>query len=715
MDEEYGVETGEEQAPVNPEATGPRQIDQTEKDLAKKITDRIHEDEKYFKTAFERMKRDMAVARRGAPDDWPADSYTANITGRHINQKTSALYAKNPKAIARRSEKLDFVLWDENTESLMMALQTVDMAMQAQAVGMDPMGMVQMDPAVMQAQALVQDYQQGMQRRQMIDRIGKTLEILFGYYTREQNPVDFKTSMKQLVRRTCTCGVGYIRLGFQREYESNPQITQRLADFQSQLRRIQRLAEETQDPQADTKDENEVKVRELELSMASLQEQQYVLVREGLTFDFPESTSVIPDRMTRHLVGFIGSRWLTLKHLYTVDEVKENFGVDLEKGQYRRYSPRGANVDDSDQFRLDLDDEKADNADLVCVWEHFDRAAGTVYILCDGYEGFLREPGAPDVYVETFWPVEALTFNEVEDPEEVIPPSDVTLMLDMQREYNRARQGLREHRIAARPRFLSRKGALDDESKAALQNAQPWTVTDVNPMDGTDDVAKLVRAIEVPGVDPNLYETGQIFSDIELTVGASEAAFGATAKATATESSIAESSRAAAVDSNVDDLDSFLTRVARASGQILLRELSEEEVKRIAGPGAVWPQMTLDEIVQELYLEIEAGSSGKPNQAQEIRNWTEMLPFLLQMQNITPTWLARETLRRLDDKMDLTEAITEGVPAMVALNRMAGSAPAPAPGAAPEDQGGAGADNAPVPGGPAGTDAPMGNNQQAVM
>ena len=81
------------------------------------------------------------------------------------------------------------------------------------------------------------------------------------------------------------------------------------------------------------------------------------------------------------------------------------------------------------------------------------------------------------------------------------------------------------------------------------------------------------------------------------------------------------------------------------------------------------------------------------------------------MPGIAPTWLARESLRRLDDRMDLTEAISENIPAIVAMNRM--SQPSPAdPGAAPDAQGGEGANNGPAPpGGPTGSTAPMGNNQ----
>jgi hypothetical protein len=49
--------------------------------------------------------------------------------------------------------------------------------------------------------------------------------------------------------------------------------------------------------------------------------------------------------------------------------------------------------------------------------------------------------------------------------------------------------------------------------------------------------------------------------------------------------------------------------------------MSEEQVKAIVGPGAVWPHLTLADIADEIFLEVEAGSTGKPNQAVEINNW----------------------------------------------------------------------------------------------
>jgi len=92
-----------------------------------------------------------------------------------------------------------------------------------------------------------------------------------------------------------------------------------------------------------------------------------------------------------------------------------------------------------------------------------------------------------------------------------------------------------------------------------------------------------------------------------------------------------------------------------------------------------------------------------------------MLPFLLQMGSINPDWLARETLRRLDDRMDLTDAIASGLPSIVASNQAAGAALQPAPenpANAPDAQGAEGANNAPAaPEGPGGTGPAFGTNQ----
>ena len=706
------VDITEDMAGVGPDAGGTGdekpgnpQVSPEDALLVKKLLGRIKADKAHHEKAFKRMREDMVYARLGSTEEWAKHNYVANITGRHIRQQVSSLYAKNPKAVARRRPRLDFQIWDEDEQTLIAAMQILQ---QFQAVAQEAAqyGMAQPPPPeVMQAQELLQDFAAGMEERQTIDKVGKALGVLFEYFMGEQKPVDFKLAMKQLVRRVCTTGVGYAEIGFQREYGHDEATAGRISDVRGQLAHIQALMRQAQD--SDSSEDREAREHELRLSLESLQNQEYVLLREGLVFDWPESTHVIPDKRTRTLTGFVGARWLTIQYLYSPDEVLGLFGIDLG-GNFTPYSLSGVKADPDSHL---AGDEDSTAEESVCVLKHYDRQTGQVYLMCDGYAGFLRPPAAPDVYVEDFWPVYALVFNEGEDDSELFPPSDVALLRDMQDDYNRSRQGKREHRNAARPRFASQRGALTDTDKQKLGQAEPFDVIEVDAMSDPFDISRVIQPIPMPGVDPNLYDVGEVYTDMQLVVGTSPTAAGATARSpTATGEALAEDSRSLAAGSNADDVDTFLTVLARASGQVMLREMSAETVQKIAGRGAVWPQMTLEDIAGEVYLEIEAGSTGKPNAAQEIRNWREMLPFLLQMPGIQPTWLARESLRRLDDRLDLTDALAQGLPSIMSQNRSAGMM-GEDPGAAPEDQGGEGAGNAgAAPSGVSGGERGMGAN-----
>lgn len=694
--------------------------------LVARILRTIKEDKLFHKDAFQRMREDMYMATHGRDASWHESLYTANIAGRHVKQRVAALYAKNPKVVARRKETLDFAVWDENPDSLMLAFQTVQQAAQMMAAQVDPLtGQPPVDPMTgvpmepqtppgfMEAQAMLEDFQNGMERRKNFNKIGKTLEILFAHAMREQKPLDFKTGMKTVVRRACTTGVGYVEIGIQREFGPRPGITEQLADARQRLEHLRRLIGEAAEGDIES---TSAEMAELQASMESLQAEEEIVLREGIVFDYPQATKVIPDRMCRELVGFVGARHITLEYLFTPQEVQEMFpDADLKNG-YIGYKGDGVKLE-GEVAHFTANEDGSVNEDrqpvdgLVCVYKFYDKPSGQVYCVADGYKDFLRPPSAPDVFVEDFWPVYALTFNAVENEKELFPPSDVRLLRHMQEEYNRSRQGMREHRDAARPRWAYSNGALDPSDIEKIGKAEPMTAVALNK-DPQSKLSDMLEAFPVPGVDPNLYGTEQYFTDVQFTVGSSEAQFGGVAQATATESAIAANATSAASSASVDDLDAFLSVIARASSQVLLKEMSPERVTEIVGPGALWPEMTLAQIADELYLDVEAGSSGKPNQAVEINNWQQMMPFLIQMPGINPMWLARETIRRLDDRLDLTEAIAAGMPSIVMQNQAQQPGPAD-PANNPNAQGAEGASNAPA--GPSeqqgGSDPAFGSNQ----
>ena len=78
-------------------------------------------------------------------------------------------------------------------------------------------------------------------------------------------------------------------------------------------------------------------------------------------------------------------------------------------------------------------------------------------------------------------------------------------------------------------------------------------------------------------------------------------------------------------------------------------EMSEEKVKEIVGPGAVWPQSDPETVAREIQLEVVAGSSGRPNQSQEVAVMERLFPLLFQIPGIKHEMLMQHGVRVLDD------------------------------------------------------------------
>lgn len=664
--------------------------------LVYSLCDRVKGAKAFHEKAYKQMREDMLAAGRGHnAKDWSEDFYTANILQRHVQQRTAALYAKNPKAVAERRDRMEYSVWDGNESSLANAYALVESSEQA------------MLPPPPSAQEIVLDFLSGQNRRKRNENIGKTLELLMDYYMSEQIP-GFKSGMKSLVRRVITTGVGYLKLGFQRDKDRGPEVSSRIADVQAQLDHLRRIAGEVESGELDKEDPQ---VEELMLSLRSLEAEPLVTVREGLIWDFPEVDSIIVDPMCRHLRGFQGAKWVAHEMYMSTTDVKEIFDKDISDN-YHAYDIKGRRSDSAGGLRTQphsVDSKLEARESLCCVYEVYDRPSGMMYCIADGYQDFLMEPKRPPVQVETFWPIFSLQFNEMESRDDLYPPSDIKLLMPMQNEYNRARQGLREHRRANRPKYAAPAGLLEPEDKAKLTEHPANAVIELQALASGQRVQDVIQPVSQIGIDPNLYEVSSLFDDVQLVVGQQEANFGQLSKATATETSIAESSRMSALGAAVDELDGFLSDVVRAAGQVLLFEMSTDQVRRIVGPGAVWPEGASQlDVMEELYLKVEAGSTGKPNRAEELRNIERIMPFLLQIPGIDPKYLARELLRRLDDRMDLSDALASQMPSIAAMNRVQGAIEGLGSPDNPLNQGMAGAQNLPAISGAGGSLPPMG-------
>ena len=664
--------------------------DPAQRALVKQWQQEIMLDKAYFKDDFDRMKDDVDYARYGANKTWrDAGKYTVPIITQHIANAVATLYAKNPRAQAKMRKKLLFRLWDGNPETAQNALML--------AMG-DPVNGTPPDPNSL---AMVQEIAEAKRYSELLDKLGKALELLWDYYTSEAAP-NFKASMKKMVRRAKTCGVAFTKLGYQRLMEEDPDVSSEIADMTRQLREIDSMSADAADGKLQPDDPRR---KQLEISIAQLQKDQYVILREGPTFDWPLSWDIIPHRECRDLTGFIGANYITHEYQMSPEKIQRIYKVDVRGAANSLVVPemtKKTTVPDQSSKQYGGTGETNQRA-TYRVWEVHDKLNNQEFTLVEGYPDFVKAPEKPHVCVEGFWRVFALTFNDAESPDCIYPLSDVYHLRHPQDEFNRARQGIREHRNANRPKYFVRTGALLEDEKAHLSSHEANAIielTSINP-DLTPD--KIIQPHKPVPIDPNQYETQSILQDVLVGVGSQEANLGPTGGDSATEVSVAEQGRQTRTSSNTDDLDTHLSEVARAFGQVVLEHVQEETVVQIAGPGiaGAWPEMSKEDIQKELTLVIKAGSSGRPNQAQELANLERGMQFLLQMPGIPPKLLGEKYAGLLGFEPD--EFWVEGLPSIAAMNAMASKiaqGPAGAPGD-PGAQGPQGAQNAKQPPGSA--------------
>lgn len=613
---------------------------------------------KKYESDFKRMESDIAFAvgyQRTDQSNLDIDEYTCNLVLRNINQKVAALYARNPTAEFQKRKRLNYQLWDGKMESIQPLAMRVAMSMNG----------IPTQPLMPQEMALIQDYIQGEQNEAGLDKIGKSLQITYQYQIDEHDP-DFKLQMKSLVRRVCTCGVGFVRMSFVREV--NNITTEGMgSSITDQAKKLHLALEQLDKENHDTNSPKNEQIKNLLTSMqASLdgQADQFELA-ERLSFDFLPPTSIIVDENCRNLKGFVGARFIALEYILPLDEINAYFETDIKPGGDIKLYKGDGKTEELNKGEATDESSKPKG----CVIEILDKGTKTHFFVLDGYKDYLQEPAPLDPPVKGFWPVFTLMFNDVESVPggraTIYPPSDVFLMRHPQKEWNRSRESLRRQRNANAAKYLTQKGMLTEADKDKLENAEENAVIEIEGQAPNGDVGKMVTPMEHAPIDPQCYDTAPLVQDILLSVGAQEANLGPpNPKGTATGQSIAEQSRSLGISSNVDDLDDFLSLMAAAGGEMLMQDMSDETFHRIVGPGcAMPPQGQRADFLNQIYLKVAAASSGRPNKMIELQNW-QMIAPVLQAAGANPQFMVRETIKRVDDRLDPQEAFPLTPPAL---------------------------------------------------
>lgn len=642
--------------------------------LISKWQKRIQASKEHFSDVFKRMRADQDWVYYGADPHWFREGgYVVNILKRELRQSVVGLYARNPTAVAERRTRLNTSIWQGDMAELESAFQVI-MSHQS--------GLPVANEVLIRSTQIIQEAEQVRKDLFLRDRFAKTIELLFSYFVDECEP-SFKRQFKGTVYRAKVNTVAFVKLDFQRRFDVRPEDSSELRDHSSLLAELQvRLNSQDHERGEDLQS----RIAETQGMIDSIRKRQEVILREGPVFDFPGSDKVIVDPKVKSLEGFLGANWIAHEMDMNRDAILRQYGVDIK--EHRTYGVEAYDNGDDD------DCEERD----VKVWEVQDKLTQSVFVICENCEVFLRAPEPPRVKLERFWTVFPLIFGFNEHYKHVYPLSDANDMRDTQNEYNVSRAGLADHRRQNKPKYLTRKGALSDENvRRALIHHDSGEIIEINISDPNGKPEDFLTAFKPYSIDPNQYHTSHVLDDFSLLGTKQEANLGLLSGATATESTIAETSRISGQSSEVDDIDDFLAEIAKAAGQLMLAELSAQTVKKIVGPGAVWPEQSDTAIYEGVELSIRAGSAGRPNQAMTISKLERAMPFLSQIPGVSPTPLARKYAEALD--IDTEELVIEGLPSINALNQSARNA---APGAAPtsnvpSQQGPQGADNDPAP------------------
>lgn len=634
-----GVETTEDAAPAELAAV---------KQLIATVKKRREECQADFKRIRENMNFAAGFQWDGQ-EALQSKRYVANLTLRNVNQKVATLYAKNPEAEFVPRKRMDFQVYDGHMESI------IPMVQQAQQA---PAGILSLRP---EQQATIADYSTGMQERALIARVGETLQKLYQWNFDEHDP-NMKLQMKALVRRVVTCGVGYVRVGFEREEDQSLTNDEGISNsFVDTAKRIQYAMKALE---AGDFDKDSAKMEELKTLMLSIQATlsnpvDQLEVQERLVFDFIRPTAVIVDKRCSSLKGFVGAEWVAVEYLLPVCEVNAHFGCDIKDSDAKVLYKEDGTECDKQSYTSYPTTQEAKEDPLCCLFEVINKKTKTVCFVVDGYKRYVKRPEPLPQTIYGFWPIQAITFNDAEtEPGQkapLYPPSDVELMRHAQKEYNRTREDLRSHRAANIPAYITMKNYLTQGDKDKITNAVSNQVIELEAAlpEGMTPDQLLMPKTKVP-IDEKVYDTSPLLQDVMYAVGTQSADLGQPdPQGTATGQTIAEQSRTISGNSNVDDFDDLLSWMARIGGEILLLESTEETVKRIVGPGAIFPTTPEQrkDFLNSVFLSSKAGSSGRPNKVTETNNWRLVAP-ILQAAGANPAAMVRETLRRADDQMD---------------------------------------------------------------
>jgi hypothetical protein len=480
-----------------------------------------------------------------------------------------------------------------------------------------------------------------------------------------------KTRGKAAVRSALTCTIGWAKVIYQKDYAEDPIIRNRINDTQDNLKHINRLVEETKEEGGEC-GEYEAKIFELQQQLTALESKVEVVAAEGLVVDIiPPEDLIILDAACRDIDDFMQATEIAHRIKMSVGAFKTQFKRNPPQG-YKKYAPE-SEKEEAQTGQIDEDDF------LIYVFEVWSLKDLTVYTVCEGFNGYVREPYQPASLGEQWYPFFGLQIRRVDGKK--YPKSMVEQLIELADEYNTRRTAAAEHRRKNKAVRIMNKaaGITDEEIKAINDRTNSTEVIGVSA-DPNAPLANQIGSLPEIPYNPAMYDTSDILFDMEKVSNTQDAASGAIRNAkTATEAEIQSAGFQGRTGEALDVIEDWLTEIASYSAQLLIQQVPEAVIKKRFGNSAAWPSINKQDLFEMLNISIRAGSTARPNKMRERDQWIQLLPQIqtamekimqFKMQNmqdlVEPTIkLLDETLKRFDERLDAKEllGITDEMPA----------------------------------------------------
>lgn len=467
---------------------------------------------------------------------------------------------------------------------------------------------------------------------------------------------------KDTVRSSITTNIGAVKAIWQNDIYTNPMLKKRLDDAQDNLQHIDNLMTQLEDDDTSI-EEYEAKRLELRNVVDALNQKVEATMAMGFALDHVLIDSLLFDPSIRQFSDYPNSNWIAEKIPMMKADAEAQFKKKIKTTSVYNLSKENKGND----LAIDVNSEKSNEDDeQIIVWEIWDKQNQTVYTIAEGCDYFLRDPYTPQYVGARFYPYFLLSYAKVDG--EFWGPSIVDLTEKLQNEHNEIRDKLANHRKFVKPGYFVGSDIKERDIQTIVETNTLGEITKVNLP--SENIRNVLVPKVYPPIDPALYDTSQIQTDWEQTTGLQDAMRSSVNQAkTATEAQILQNSLTGRTAEFMDTLENWIADIAKYLAQILVTNLSAEEVLLLLGkddPSEVtWEQLDRDIAFQRMTINVVAGTSGAPNKASEQETWIKILPTIsnllgqiMQLQasgmDATPFInLMRETVRRFDDRIEV--------------------------------------------------------------